>query len=227
MLRYILCINLFVLGQSIYELSDMSIVQEVIIGNTSIQIIDNFFKNIDLVKEVGREPTDWNVGYYPGVRNKLLQKPDNPYFDGRTCGICELTTKPEDLIPYQKMPHADGFGLEALLVYLDDREDDGTAFYRHIESGKINTKDMSSGSIIQNELQYVKEDDGYISNSNDRWELVYKVEMKKNRALIYNGNIFHSAYIKNFRKGRETFNCFTPVLPRVPFTFEGERFYMD
>ena len=223
MLRCLLFINLFVLCQSIYELNDMAIVQEVIIGNStsnsSIQIIDNFFKNIDLVKQVDRVPVEKDVGFYPGVRYRLLEKPDDPYFDGRTCGICEITTKPEDLSVEQKMPHVDGGGQEALLVYLEDREDAGTSFYRHIKTGKIKVKDFSDAEILHLEKAYIKEDDGYITDSNDRWELLYKVEMKKNRALIYRGNIFHSAYIKNLRKGRESFNCFTPVLPKVQFTF--------
>ena len=221
MLRVIIFSTLLVLASSIYELNPDAIRQEIpITVDKSVIVIDNFFKDFDLfntVERVALPPGDDN--YYPGIRYKITKKPDDPFFEGWKCGFSVFTMPPEELVPPQKIPHSDGAKWRAFMVYLEDRPWDGTGFYKHKPTGQF-VLPGKAGSLMQDELEYVKETDGYITSSNDRWELLFGVEMKKNRAIMYDGDLFHSSHLQKWVPGRETFSCFKPLPDRVHWSFQ-------
>lgn len=81
--------------------------------------------------------------------------------------------------------HSDmGWGTHAAVVYLSEGEG-GTAFWRHEETGanRIEPGDMAL-------FEQVKDD----WNDESRWRMARLVEMKFNRALIYESALFHSRY---------------------------------
>lgn len=224
MLHTLVFFSILSLALSVYELNEHPIINTVMLTpDKNVIIIDNFFKNFEKVRDVEKEKLKRRirVNYYPGHRYKLLTKPDDPYFDGKKCGFSMMTVKPGEALPMQKIPHTDGIEWRALLVYLEDRHYDGTGFYRHKGSNIIKAPvDESFQNMLDNELQYVKEKDGYISDSNERWELLLHVEMKRNRAVIYDGDLLHAPYIKKYVEGRMTFGCFEPLTKQVHWTFD-------
>jgi hypothetical protein len=101
-----------------------------------------------------------------------------------------------------------------LLIYLNKEENcyGGTAFYKHIATNEIRAKNTRKGfQLLEKELAYNNRT-AYISDSDEKWELIKMIPMKKNRAILYSGLIFHSAYIKSLPKfneeGRHTLNIF-------------------
>jgi hypothetical protein len=220
MLRVTIFSTLIVLASAIYELNpDATVTIIPIRVDKNLTIIDNFFQDIDAVLNVERQKLpkpDHN--YYPGHRYELLKRPDNPYFEGKRCGFSEITTTPEEMQEPQKIPHCDGRNWRVLLVYLQDRPFDGTALYMHRASrGLVCT---GGDSLLRDELKFINNTDRYMNGSNDRWEMIYKATMKKNRAVIYDGDLYHSADMEKFVEGRMTFGCFEPIPDPVHWTFD-------
>tara|TARA_B100001059_G_C17810173_1_gene571777 strand:+ start:436 stop:1107 length:672 start_codon:yes stop_codon:yes gene_type:complete len=220
MLRVILFSTLIVLASSIYELNPNATTTVIPIRvDKNLTIIDDFFLDIDAVLNVERNKLKKSTrNYYPGHRYELLKRPDNPYFEGKRCGFSEITTPPEELQNPQKIPHCDGQNWRALLVYLEDRPFDGTALYIHRESGQLAC--TKNKPILREELEYVLDTDGYMNGSNYRWEMIYKAKMIKNRAVIYDGDLYHSVDMEKWVPGRMTFGCFQPMPDPVHWTFD-------
>ena len=81
--------------------------------------------------------------------------------------------------------HSDlGYATHACVVYLNEG-DSGTAFWRHKETG-LESINFGDGEL----LEKVEKD----FESPDAWEQRMIVPTKKNRAVIYRGNLFHSRY---------------------------------
>ena len=200
---------------ALWEFSDNQIIQHVPIGPNTLTIIDNYFKHIDLIEQEPVTPAADNDAY-PGRRWSLLNKPDNPYIAGQACGFSTMEIPPHVLKGGQKMPHSDG-DVDALLIFLHDDEHGGTGFYRHRETGYMNPYDFAlEEQIATIKIEFDEPEEGYISGSTDRWEMLYHVPAKRNRAIRYNGLYFHSPYVKNYTHGRRTINCF----PSHKWTFE-------
>lgn len=84
--------------------------------------------------------------------------------------------------------HSDfGWGTHALVLYLNDTEDDlgGTAFWKHKLTGadKIEPNDKELLKLVQPDW-----------NNENAWETTKYVPMKFNRATIYESRLFHSRY---------------------------------
>lgn len=80
-----------------------------------------------------------------------------------------------------------GWGTHALVLYLNDTEDDlgGTAFWKHVATGteKIEPNDQELLKLVEPDW-----------NNEDAWETTKYVPMKFNRATIYESKLFHSRY---------------------------------
>lgn len=214
--------------ENLLSLNENAIFKEIILDhNIKIICIDNFFKNIDKVKEIEKNIVDslWGNSHYPGHKKyiKFVNKQNlennvfralKPYFNKVTwdCFFGKVTSKEKYLNPWQKQPHLDG-NMIALLVYLNEPNNcyGGTAFYKHIQTGKIKSNLKDASKILLRGF-YNNKYTNYMSDSNKTWELVKMIPMKKNRAIIYSGLIFHSGYIKNLsdfnEEGRKTLNIF-------------------
>lgn len=92
--------------------------------------------------------------------------------------------------------HSDiGWGTHALVHYLSDGPS-GTAFWKHRET---ETTSISSGQEWL--LDKINKD----WNDEDKWEIEKYVNMKFNRALIYESKLYHSRYpFKAFGNSPET-----------------------
>jgi len=96
--------------------------------------------------------------------------------------------------------HSDaGWGTKALVLYLSEKEGTGTAFWKHKQTGATSIS-MSTAPAL---LPYIAPD----WNNVEAWEQTDMVQSKYNRALIYDGQDFHSrwpfeAYGKNIDDGR-------------------------
>lgn len=79
-------------------------------------------------------------------------------------------------------------GSWSAVLYLSRKDDcvgrSGVSFYRHAATGAERFDELSNELIPK-----FKED----SQFDDRWELVYSVEMRFNRLVIFNGKYFHAA----------------------------------
>lgn len=85
--------------------------------------------------------------------------------------------------------HSDiGWGSHALVLYLSSPppgEPQGTAFWRHRETGEVSLApgDLGLLSLVENDW-----------DQPEKWELVQLVQHQFNRALIYPSSLFHSRY---------------------------------
>jgi hypothetical protein len=107
------------------------------------------------------------------------------------------------------IPHADPdyYGCS---IWLNDQDtcQGGTGFYRHIETGATSLEELQK-LFIEKDQHYMNEiistfhngdikpaDRKLISDSNNMWELKHIEKMEFNTAVLYNGNFFHAAYLK-------------------------------
>jgi hypothetical protein len=125
------------------------------------------------------------------------------------------------LTPWQRQPHIDQ-GITAM-VYLNPEEmcSGGTGLYRHRPTGLSRipislTPDLvrlaQSHGIAAPSLrtqegyaeflngvffrpEYAVKENAYINDGNDYWELLYRIDMKPNRLVIFDGRVFHSQHI--------------------------------
>jgi hypothetical protein len=125
------------------------------------------------------------------------------------------------LTPWQRQPHIDQ-GITAM-VYLNPEEmcSGGTGIYRHRPTAlsrvpisltpELTRLGQQQGlpaqalrtpegyAELMNTVffreEYAVPDNRYINDGNEYWELLYKIEMKPNRLVIFDGRMFHSQYI--------------------------------
>jgi len=122
----------------------------------------------------------------------------------------------------QRSPHIDP-GISAM-VYLNADADcaGGTGLYRHALTGLERVPIQPTAPLLEFAAEFgygprwfqtpedytrwqdamvfnplFSADEGYINEGNDYWELMYLVEMKFNRLVIFDGRIPHSQYIKD------------------------------
>lgn len=168
-----------------------------------VQVIDEFHPTPDAIKEHARasEFIDWEGP--DGVVYKRICITEVPALQA----LIEAQVGPVDMLGmgYRlnyngegAAIHSDvGWGTHALVMYLSEGEG-GTAFWRHKETGR---EDIVEGDVEL--FERVKDDWLDI----DKWEQTQLVEMKYNRALIYESKLFHSRYPleafgNNFENGR-------------------------
>jgi hypothetical protein len=133
-----------------------------------------------------------------------------------------ITKKDAELEPRQsRNPHADGHSHLAGLVYLNLPEQchGGTSFYRHRKTGLehqprdlqglmaamgVTTPPVDATAVDALWERFFDElfptEPGapqYIRESTERWELTELVEMRWNRAVFYDSNLFHSNYTRD------------------------------
>ncbi|WP_300380819.1 DUF6445 family protein [Henriciella sp.] len=182
--------------------------------------------------------------YYPGVRTPGPRA----YVDavGRTYGglICDVfgwqsegmqpagcdfslvTTPPEELVLYQRLPHIDGTSpdLVAILHYLCGPETGGTGFFRHVATGYESlTAERHAGytESLKTELAETGEPPARYPGASPHFERVRDYACTFNRILVYRGNLLHSGLIPEDlplsddpRTGRLTLNTFFQRGPR-------------
>jgi hypothetical protein len=137
------------------------------------------------------------------------------------CNYSLVTLRPEETIPFQRVPHFDGTDMHtiAVLHYLCPARHGGTAFYRHLKTGievvtAANVRDYVRAVDAEVAASGVPAA-GYVHGSTDRFEQIAAYDAVYNRALVYRGTSLHSGLIprdfvpdSNPRTGRLTLNTF-------------------
>ena len=106
-----------------------------------------------------------------------------------------------DLLPLQRIPHYDSADprVFAAVIYLFDRANSGTSFYRHRTTGyeKIgdDNRDNYRISLNRNMKTLGPPARDYTNGSNELFERTHSVDSAFNRIVIYSGNVLHAADI--------------------------------
>lgn len=204
-----------------------------------IVIIDNFVKNPDaLVADAAKKQYEKRGQFYPGIRaqadHRHLREVAatlqhvlvdvfglNPGAKFVECNYSLVTTRPQELLPIQCLPHFDGVdpGRIAVLHYLSQPEQGGTAYYRHKPTGfETVTADRFKEyetSLHQYAQKYGLPPKQYFGADTEQFERIGKVDAVFNRCIIYRGITLHSGDIPkthvfdpNPESGRLTVNTF-------------------
>lgn len=202
-------------------------------------IIDDFSTDAAALREIAiRSSYAVTSPHYPGIRaqadpNYLGDRMDtlrdvltNVFGQGQGANVVEcafsiVTTPPDQLKPIQRLPHFDTTDPKrlALLHYLSDERDGGTAFYRHKATGfeivPPDRLDHYSRTINAEVAEDGLPAPEYFRGQNPRFERIGHVEAKFNRMVIYRSYRLHSGDIPadlplhaDPAKGRLTVNTF-------------------
>jgi len=116
------------------------------------------------------------------------------------CHFSLVTTPPQQLVPIQRVPHVDSLASDGLasIHYLFKNGFDGTAFYRHRQTG-FESVDESRANVYfrlqEAERERMPAGTGYINGDTDEFEQIGRGEAVFNRMLIYRRNMLHSGCI--------------------------------
>ncbi len=137
-----------------------------------------------------------------------------------------VTLQPHELSPYQRLCHRDRFNTDqaqcfaaGVLYLFHDASHGGTSFYvprmedevQRIFAHGSEWRDLSNEECTRR----LASEPGYLTASNPYFELAATIPAKWNRAIFYDGAIFHSAHITapqllsdDPMQGRLTLNSF-------------------
>lgn len=192
-------------------------------------LVDDFLDNVDCLnaaESICAAPIK-DKTFYPGLRSHAskeyqfnliagLSRPLETHFGVSMADVKSIesyfsvvTLKPEDLSPFQRIPHFD-FPLTqglAAIHFLCDETFGGTSFYRHRDT-RFEYIDESRFPVykakLEKELNSGNSSQGYITGSNALFEKIFSVPAKYNRLAIYRGSSLHSGDID------DSYRCDTP-----------------
>jgi hypothetical protein len=176
-----------------------------------------------------RELADFGLGLkfveddsnlYPGVRARVPADFSRPFCAWLTrtlhcAGVLEKGSHIHDdasffsivnksratLLPLQRIPHYDSTDprVFAAVIYLFDRADSGTSFYRHrmtrYEKIGVDNKDNYKVALNRDMKNLGPPAREYTNGSNAWFERTHSVDSAFNRIVIYSGNVLHAADI--------------------------------
>lgn len=162
-------------------------------------IIDNFYEDVDAVREMALNMDFGVPGNYPGRRTdpaytestkNLIQNAIRPaageitYWPDSYTGAFQYTTSRD-----RSWIHADDGTTWAGVIYLtpDAPLSAGTGLYRHKETGLDKAPKRPDGSTDTELLDKINKD----SQDMTKWELVDRIGNKYNRLILYKGDLFH------------------------------------
>jgi hypothetical protein len=182
-------------------------------------------------------PVQAAANFYPGVRApapasyvQALVRTLRPHLAetfgappcGRasvTCALSMATLPADQASPAQRLPHIDTPEPNqlAILHYLCGPEHDGTAFYRHRESGlEIIEPDRSPAffATLRRQIDAGPIEPGYIRDSGALFERIGAVDAAFDRIVVYPSRLLHAGILPDVplgldpRAGRLTVNTF-------------------
>ena len=191
------------------------------VGGHPVVVVDKMSGDVAAVRAAARElaPFPAAFNFYPGVRRVVNESDgvawsyvsqlvtnaasyiggafDCDGFDLIEASFSIVTTPPKSLTPPQRAPHFDGTdpNLIAMVHFLGDVPESGTAFFRHratgvdwISEGNLTTYVAAAKNESTNSF-------GYIQGTNDCYEELARFEAIADRLLIYPGSLLHSGII--------------------------------
>jgi len=157
---------------------------------------------------------------YPGVRARVPAEFSRPFHAWLTrtmhsTGVLEenshviddasffsiVSKSRANLLPLQRIPHYDSTDprVFAAVIYLFDRVNSGTSFYRHRATGYekigIDNKENYKIALNRNMKNLGPPAREYTNGSNALFERTHSVDSAFNRIVIYSGNVLHAADI--------------------------------
>lgn len=131
-----------------------------------------------------------------------------------------ISFQPEHLSQAQSLPHYDSTPDKnlAIVVYLCDETWGGTRFYRHRSTGfeRVSTDRSEAYNLrLGQELLHGPPIRGYPDAAHPLFDVVYEVEARFNRLVLYRSRALHSAIIANANRHVE--NAFTGRLTLTSF----------
>lgn len=180
-------------------------------------IIDDFIDSYQQLKELSlacefgdvKNPIDETV--YPLIyadipeiiKKEILSKIYNLFLHRIPENVTMFMRRSPAGVPVPHIAHHDlSMGKYSLMLYLNDHEEGGTAFIRHIDTG----------------MCYAPANDDFVAiaqfdqNNTEKWAIIEKAKMKQNRAVIFDAGLFHCAMpIGGFGEGsdaRTVLTCF-------------------
>jgi hypothetical protein len=157
-------------------------------------VVDNFLPSFEAVRAQGYASPfyDWTgfdgevykriwLGDVPGLQDAIEEHIGPVTMLGMGFRLNYNGEMPNALI------HTDaGWGTHALVLYINSGPG-GTAFWQHNETGATRI----SADPVDHELLAKVEP---VWNKPDEWSIRHQVSIRKNRAIIYDGSMFHSRF---------------------------------
>lgn len=165
-------------------------------------IVDDFYENVDEVRDFALSQDFGVKGNYPGQRTVSFATDDirdyinnliRPFAGNITYwttdeynGAYQYTTSYE-----RSWIHSDQTTSWAGIVYLtpDAPLTGGTGLFRHKETGLVKTPRLADGTPDQALLDYIGTD----SQDMTKWEMTDRLANKYNRLVLYRGDLFHQS----------------------------------
>ncbi|MEL7283357.1 MAG: DUF6445 family protein [Pseudomonadota bacterium] len=207
--------------------------------NTRVVQVSSFFDDPDAVIEIANQKNYTHINpHYPGIRaavgsdllsslcqcvsqlsatqlgGQLLEWEGQAWYS-------IVTREPRQLTAIQRLPHFDGFDETqlAIMIYLDQTEHGGTAFYRHLSSGfeRITQARYPEYKLkLEQDVQRTGlPPAAYMTDGAPLFEKVFESDATRNSMILYPGSNLHSGVIRNDRPlssdpglGRLTINGF-------------------
>jgi hypothetical protein len=188
----------------------------------AVTVADNVLLHPHRLAEFGRGHrfVEDERNLYPGVRARVpaeFSRPfhawlnrtlhdtgvleENSYISDDASFFSIVSKSRANLLPLQRIPHYDSTDprVFAAVIYLFDRANSGTSFYRHRMTGyeKIGADNQANYKTalnrdMKNRGPPPRE---YTNGSNDLFERTHSVDSAFNRIVIYSGNVLHAADI--------------------------------
>ncbi|MEA3132500.1 MAG: hypothetical protein QOG17_346 [Gammaproteobacteria bacterium] len=169
---------------------------------------------------LGLEFLEDDSNLYPGVRARVPAEFSGPFHAWinralHSTGVLEESCHIHDdasffsivnksranLLPLQRIPHYDSTdpSVFAAVIYLFDRANSGTSFYRHRTTGYekigVDNQDNYRTALNRNMKNLGPPARDYTNGSNNLFERTHSVDSVFNRIVIYSGNVLHAADI--------------------------------
>ncbi len=211
------------------------------VGNEAqpVIVIDEFAKDFLALRDAAHAASYRMMrGHYPGIRAPVPVDVVNGFLDpflgliadtfGHPCAPALIesfysivTTPPERLTPIQRLPHFDGLEVEriAMVHFLGEDDQGGTAFYRHRATGYETINQARhpgyDAALHRDVATHGMPTPAYISGDTAIFEQIGRISARPNRALIYRSHLLHCADLSNAitlspdpKIGRLTVNTF-------------------
>ena len=188
----------------------------------AVTVADNVLLRPQQLAEFGLGLTfvEDDSNLYPGIRARVPAEFSRPFHAWltntlRCTGVLEASSYVHEdasffsivnknranLLPLQRIPHYDSSDprVFAAVVYLFDRANSGTSFYRHRTTGYEtigdDNKDNYKIALNRNMKTLGPPAREYTNGSNALFERTHSVNSAFNRIVIYSGNVLHAADI--------------------------------
>jgi len=188
----------------------------------AVTVADNLLLRPQQLAEfgLGLKFVEDDSNLYPGVRARVPAEFSRPFHAWLNCalhctGVLEeschihedasffsiVNKNRANLLPLQRIPHYDSSDprVFAAVIYLFDRANSGTSFYRHRTTGYekigVDNKDNYKTALNRNMKNLGPPAREYTNGSNALFERTHSVDSAFNRIVIYSGNVLHAADI--------------------------------